>query len=69
MITLVNSQGDVTCMATIPSEMEVEAHFLAKEDGVLAGIALAEMVFREVDPSLKVIGNTVFSVFHPSLLA
>ncbi|KAL0424655.1 UNVERIFIED_CONTAM: Nicotinate-nucleotide pyrophosphorylase [carboxylating], chloroplastic [Sesamum radiatum] len=47
-------RGDVTCQATIPVEMEVEAHFLAKEDGIVAGIALAEMVFNEVDPSLKV---------------
>ncbi|KAL1807693.1 hypothetical protein ACET3Z_024683 [Daucus carota] len=46
--------GDVTCMATIPADMEVEAHFLAKENGVVAGIALAEMIFSEVDPSLKV---------------
>ncbi|XP_057992470.1 nicotinate-nucleotide pyrophosphorylase [carboxylating], chloroplastic isoform X3 [Hevea brasiliensis] len=34
--------------------MEVEAHFLAKEDGIIAGIALAEMIFHEVDPSLQV---------------
>ncbi|XP_065859089.1 nicotinate-nucleotide pyrophosphorylase [carboxylating], chloroplastic-like isoform X2 [Euphorbia lathyris] len=47
-------RGDVTCMATIPFDMEVEAHFLAKEDGIVAGIALAEMIFHEVDPSLKV---------------
>ncbi|KAL2347694.1 hypothetical protein Fmac_001694 [Flemingia macrophylla] len=47
-------QGDVTCMATIPVDMEVEAYFLAKEDGIIAGIALAEMIFQEVDPSLKV---------------
>lgn len=46
--------GDVTCMATVPADMEVEAHFLAKEDGIIAGIALAEMTFHEVDPSLKV---------------
>lgn len=46
--------GDVTCMATIPASMEVEAYFLAKENGVVAGIALAEMIFNEVDPSLKV---------------
>ncbi|XP_058724502.1 quinolinate phosphoribosyltransferase [decarboxylating] 1a [Vicia villosa] len=46
--------GDVTCLATIPFDMEVEAYFLAKEDGVVAGIALAEMIFNEVDPSLKV---------------
>lgn len=44
----------MTCKATIPVEMEVDAHFLAKEDGIVAGIALAEMVFNEVDPSLKV---------------
>lgn len=44
----------MTCLATIPSDMEVEAHFLAKENGIIAGIALAEMVFYEVDPSLKV---------------
>ncbi|EXC06050.1 Putative QAPRTase protein [Morus notabilis] len=47
-------RGDVTSLATIPQDAEVEAHFLAKEDGVVAGIALAEMVFHEVDPSLKV---------------
>ncbi|TKY69286.1 Nicotinate-nucleotide pyrophosphorylase of carboxylating [Spatholobus suberectus] len=47
-------RGDVTCMATIPFDMEVEAYFLAKEDGIIAGIALAEMIFHEVDPYLKV---------------
>lgn len=47
-------QGDITCLATIPFDMEVEAYFLAKEDGIIAGIALAEMIFNEVDPSLKV---------------
>ncbi|KAH7858657.1 hypothetical protein Vadar_026353 [Vaccinium darrowii] len=45
---------DVICMATIPADMEMEAHFLAKEDGVVAGIALAESTFSEVDPTLKV---------------
>lgn len=46
--------GDVTCLATIPTEMEVEAYFLAKDDGIVAGIALADMIFNEVDPTLKV---------------
>ncbi|CAN0898325.1 Nicotinate-nucleotide pyrophosphorylase [carboxylating], chloroplastic [Linum grandiflorum] len=46
--------GDVTCMATIPVDMEVEAHFLAKEDGIVGGVSLAEMIFEEVDPSIKV---------------
>ncbi|XP_038892237.1 nicotinate-nucleotide pyrophosphorylase [carboxylating], chloroplastic isoform X1 [Benincasa hispida] len=46
--------GDVTSLATIPSDMVVDAFFLAKEDGVVAGIALADMVFQEVDPSSRV---------------
>ncbi|KAH7857955.1 hypothetical protein Vadar_018279 [Vaccinium darrowii] len=50
----VGDRWDVTCMATIPADMEVEAHFLAKEDGVVAGIALAESAFSEVDPTLMV---------------
>lgn len=35
--------------------MVVDAFFLAKEDGIVAGIALADMVFQEVDPSIRVI--------------
>ncbi|XP_015076928.2 nicotinate-nucleotide pyrophosphorylase [carboxylating], chloroplastic [Solanum pennellii] len=46
--------GDVSCKATIPVDLESEAYFIAKEDGIVAGIALAEMIFAEVDPSLKV---------------
>ncbi|CAH8266396.1 unnamed protein product [Arabidopsis lyrata] len=46
--------GDVTCMATIPFDLEVEAYFLAKEDGIVAGLALADMIFEQVDPSLKI---------------
>ncbi|CAE6061916.1 unnamed protein product [Arabidopsis arenosa] len=46
--------GDVTCLATIPFDLEVEAYFLAKEDGIVAGISLADMIFEQVDPSLKI---------------
>lgn len=46
--------GDVTCLATIPPATQAEAQFLAKADGVLAGVAVADAVFREVDPGLKV---------------
>ena len=46
--------GDVTCLATMTPEIQAEAQFLAKANGVIAGIALANMVFAEVDPSLKV---------------
>lgn len=47
--------GDVTCLATMTPDIQAEAQFLAKANGVIAGIALADMVFAEVDPSLKVI--------------
>lgn len=50
----------MTCKATIPDETEVEAYFLAKEDGIVAGIALVEMIFNEVDSSLKVIEHVAY---------
>lgn len=46
--------GDVTCLATMTPDVEAEAQFLAKANGVIAGVALANMVFAEVDPTLKV---------------
>ena len=57
-------------MATTPADMEVEANFLAKEDGIVAGIALADMVFHEVDPSLKVLRDcNVYVVYLSGLQA
>ena len=58
----------MTSLATIPQGAQVEAHFLAKEDGVVAGIALAEMVFRQVDPSLEVVLLLCLCVFRCLLL-
>ena len=43
--------GDVTTLATIPAERRAGARFLVKEDGVLAGLAVAERVFAKVDPA------------------
>jgi len=45
-------QGDVTTDALIPSALTARALILVKASGVLAGIEVAEMVFRQVDPSL-----------------
>src|SRR5690554_4270018 len=44
--------GDVTTEATVPAGTQAEAHFLAKEDGVVAGLFVAERVFAAVDPAL-----------------
>lgn len=46
--------GDVTTLATVPPEKTAHAHFLAKENGVVAGLLVAERVFAAVDPSLRV---------------
>jgi nicotinate-nucleotide pyrophosphorylase (carboxylating) len=39
---------DVTSWATIPAEDTATADFVAREDGVVAGLAVAEVVFRHV---------------------
>ncbi|KHF33764.1 putative carboxylating nicotinate-nucleotide pyrophosphorylase [Paenibacillus sp. P1XP2] len=45
--------GDVTTMATIPPGHESKGIIHAKEDGVVAGIPVAELVFQVVDPGLS----------------
>jgi nicotinate-nucleotide pyrophosphorylase (carboxylating) len=44
--------GDHTSLATIPSGTTGKAQLLIKEDGVLAGVEVAQKVFRLVDPDL-----------------
>ncbi len=46
--------GDHTSLASIPSEATNKAHLLVKDNGIIAGIELAKMIFKEVDPSLKI---------------
>jgi len=41
--------GDYTSIWTLPADSRSEAVFLAKEDGVIAGLSAAETVFRLVD--------------------
>ena len=45
--------GDVTALACIPTEKRDKAVLKVKADGVLAGVALAELVFKKVDPSIQ----------------
>ena len=47
--------GDVTVRYFVPAEARARAVILAKEPGVLAGVALAEAVFRAVDPGITVV--------------
>jgi nicotinate-nucleotide pyrophosphorylase (carboxylating) len=43
--------GDITSMATIPEDAKATAVIATRKPGRLAGIALAEAAFAEVDPS------------------
>ena len=44
--------GDITTNNIVPSEIRRKAKMVAKADGVVAGLPVAEMVFRKLDPDL-----------------
>jgi nicotinate-nucleotide pyrophosphorylase (carboxylating) len=46
--------GDHSTLAAIPSDAVKRAKLLVKEDGILAGVSLAQSIFRTFDPSLKI---------------
>jgi nicotinate-nucleotide pyrophosphorylase (carboxylating) len=45
--------GDITSLNTIKSGVHARAVIMAKEAGVVAGLDVARLTFREADPSLK----------------
>jgi nicotinate-nucleotide pyrophosphorylase (carboxylating) len=46
--------GDYSSLACIPSTATGKAKLLVKEDGIIAGVEFAKMVFANVDPTLEV---------------
>jgi nicotinate-nucleotide pyrophosphorylase (carboxylating) len=46
--------GDVTSEWTIPADKKQHARLIAKEDGVLAGLPVIELVFQELKANVKV---------------
>ncbi len=46
--------GDHTSLATIPQGTQGKAKLLVKDEGVIAGVKLALLIFSAVDPALKV---------------
>ena len=46
--------GDVTAECFVPAERRARGAVVAREAGVLAGVAVAEAVFRQLDPSVTV---------------
>jgi nicotinate-nucleotide pyrophosphorylase (carboxylating) len=47
-------RGDVTSRATIPADTRISGRITAKSEGVIAGLPLVEMVYRQVDSKVKV---------------
>jgi quinolinate synthase len=45
--------GDATSEAVLPSDLELYGRIVAKGDGVIAGLPIAEAVFSRVDPALR----------------
>jgi nicotinate-nucleotide pyrophosphorylase (carboxylating) len=49
---------DATTLATVAPGLQGRAMFLAKEDGVLAGLAFAEASFRHIGPEVSFVSAT-----------
>lgn len=46
--------GDHSSLACIPADAVGKAKLLVKDEGILAGVAFAEMIFNYVDPEMQV---------------
>ncbi len=46
--------GDHSTLACVPAHAIGKAQLIIKEDGILAGIELAEIIFKRFDPSLQI---------------
>ncbi|MEN8203064.1 MAG: carboxylating nicotinate-nucleotide diphosphorylase [Bacteroidota bacterium] len=46
------SEGDHTTFSTIPSSASGSAELLVKEEGILAGVAIAQRIFKRFDPQI-----------------
>src|SRR4051794_41791586 len=51
-------KGDATSKLTVPRDAQARARIEQKEPGVIAGLDVAEAVFREVDKSLRFMALT-----------
>ncbi|MCL9805616.1 carboxylating nicotinate-nucleotide diphosphorylase [Flavobacterium amniphilum] len=46
--------GDYSSLACIPSSAEGKAKLLVKDEGIIAGVEFAKMIFNHVDPNMQV---------------
>ncbi|WP_322489714.1 carboxylating nicotinate-nucleotide diphosphorylase [Chloroflexus sp.] len=50
--------GDLTTLAAIPATAPMTAHVVTREAGVIAGLPVVVAVFRQLDPTVKVLLHT-----------
>ncbi len=46
-------KGDITTLAVVPKNAKAKAKIIAKEKGIVAGLQIAEQVFKQVDKRIK----------------
>src|SRR5687768_3197644 len=46
--------GDATTLCTIPQEVQAKALMIAREPLIVAGLEIAETVFHEISPELRI---------------
>ena len=46
--------GDHSSMACIPKSSIGSVHLLVKDNGIIAGINIAQLVFNKIDPGIKI---------------
>ncbi len=46
-------KGDITTLAVVPKAAKAKGRIVAKEKGVIAGLKIAEQVFKQVDKRIK----------------
>ena len=45
-------EGDHTTLACIPEDIKGKAHLIINEEGILAGVDVAEKIFKMIDPAI-----------------
>lgn len=45
--------GDITTLSTVPKDERISGKFIAKEDGLICGLEIAESVFKQVNESIS----------------
>lgn len=46
--------GDHTTLSTIPADAQGRSQLLVKEEGIIAGVKIAEKVLHKIDPEIKI---------------